>query len=279
MRLKLAHSFGVTGLAVAAVVMSGCGSAVSGGGTAGTGTGTGTSTGTGPSIPGVTPGTVTRVAELGTTGGFAANSQPDLRPPQVVVYSNGMVVLDGTKKADIPAAQVTALVASLAKDLDGQPPVLSLAHAVPDVSSAVLGVRQKDGSYQLVKATGLRELGSQTGYPAPILDAFARLLAVQQTTTNGTTEPYTSDKARAVYLCATALPDASRKPWPTALPQPTKSSNGSDCAESQVLSGDAAKAAATACQAWGSSAVSPVQYAVNKDTWTCHWRPALPDEK
>jgi hypothetical protein len=172
---------------------------------------------------------------------------------------------------------VADLDAALAKDLAGQPPVLSLKHAVPDVGSAVLGVRQTDGSYQRVTAAGLRELGSQAGYPAGVLDAFGRLQALSQSAASGPTQPYVSDTVRLVYLCAT--PTSAGKSWPAGLPQPTHSATGADCTESSVVGGAAAQAAKTACAQFGDSTTQPPAYSSDKGARACEWRPALPDEK
>lgn len=220
-------------------------------------------------------GPVQRLAEIHNEGGFAGN-QPRLRPPAVVVYSDGTVVLDAARRHTLTPADLAKLMTTLRKDLDGLPEnVQPTSRPVPDIATTVLVVRKADGSEQTVRAAGLPQIGKEGGYPAPLYDAFTKLDALNADP--GT--PFASSKVRYLLQCPVTTQDKAQ-PWPAAMPQPTKPGDG-DCTEMPVVEGAAADAVRAACQEAtpGDGQAKPtVPYQSDKGVRTCQWRYALPDE-
>ena len=219
---------------------------------------------------------MSRVAELGSEGGFVGNGTLLIRAPQLVVYSDGTAVLGAAKTFTMKPADLSALLAALRPDLAGQPAVLKPPRTMPDASDTVLGVRQPDGTYQRVTANALSAIGRTGGYPAVVVDAYTQLLALTQSPAANSAAPFVSDHSRLVYFCPMTQADPP-KPWPAGLPQPTNSTNSSSCAESHIVSGSAVATATAACQL-ATSGLPSVPYQSDKGIRTCQWRPALPDE-
>ncbi|NUR62413.1 MAG: hypothetical protein HOV87_27710 [Catenulispora sp.] len=220
-------------------------------------------------------GQVQRLAEIHAEGGFAGN-QPRLQPPAVVVYSDGTVVLNALKQHTLTPANLTKLMTTLRKDLDGLPEdVKPTSRPIPDIATTVLVVRKADGSEQTVRASGLPQIGKEGGYPAPLYDAYTKLDALSADP--GT--PFTSSKVRYLLQCPVTTQDKP-KPWPAAVPQPTRAGDG-NCTEMPVVEGAAADAVRAACQPAmpGDGQAKPtVPYQSDKGVRTCQWRYALPDE-
>src|ERR1051326_1964386 len=115
-----------------------------------------------PSSVSPSPAPPQRVAEIHTEGGFAGN-RLRLQPPAVVVYSDGMVVLDVRKHYTLDSAALNTLISTVRQDLNGLPETVNPTngHPIPDIATTVLGVRKPDGSYQTVRANALPQIGKQ----------------------------------------------------------------------------------------------------------------------
>ncbi|GAA1992375.1 hypothetical protein [Catenulispora subtropica] len=252
-------------------------SATGSGGTPATGSGGTSAPGTGtPTTPVPSSGPVQRVAEIHSEGGFAGNALR-LQPPAVVVYSDGTVVLNASKRYTLDSGALASLLASVRKDLDGLPETVSptKGRPIPDIPTTVLGIRKGDGSYQTVRAAGLPQIGKDGGYPAPLYDAYTKLNDLNATA--GT--PFTGPDVRYLLSCP-AAGGTKPEPWPAGMPQPVNA-EGATCVEIHVATGPAAAAVRTACQAYlpGDLQSKPaVPYQSDKGVRTCQWRYALPDE-
>jgi hypothetical protein len=273
--------------AVALIIsVAGCQSSAKSGGSAGaTSAGASTSGGAStsasaspsvsPSVPLLPPsGVLTRVAEMGHSGGFAAPNE--LAVPAVVAYSDGTVVFDGQKRLTLTPGALDVLISTLQQDLKGQPSSQILpkgAHAIPDASSTDIGVYQPGGTYQMVHALALNT-GNEGEYPAPVADAFAKMQAL----TSDASTPYTTTKVRYAVKCSTAA-GGPEKPWPTALPQPG-AGQPTTCLELHTADGPAADAVKAACTATDTRQPQPavVVYRTDNGPRVCRWRYALPDE-
>lgn len=228
-----------------------------------------------PSVPLLPPsGVLTRVAELSYSGGFVAGSA--LRVPAVVAYSDGTVVFDGHRRLTLTPGALDMLVSALQQDLKGQPGgVLKPkdGHAIPDVPTTVVGVYQPGGGYQTVAALGL-DTSSESQYPAPVADAFAKLHAL----TSDATTPYTTTKVRYNVTCPSTR-NGPGQPWPKALPQPG-AGQPNTCLEQHVADGALAGAVRVACTETDTRQPQPamVVYRADNGPRVCIWRYALPDE-
>ncbi|WP_370374191.1 hypothetical protein [Catenulispora sp. GP43] len=229
-----------------------------------------------PSPPLLPPaGTLTRVAELSYSGGFAVRG--DLAVPAVVVYSDGTVVFNGQKRLTFTPGALDVLVSTLQKDLAGQPTKTVLqpngGHPIPDVATTVLGVYQPGGTYQTVSALGLAA-GNASRFPAPVADAFAKLQAL----TSDATTPYTTTKVRYAVTCPSGA-GGPEQPWPKALPQPG-TGQPNTCLELRTIDGPAADAVRAACTDVNTRQPQPatIVYRTDSGPRICRWRSALPDE-
>ncbi|WP_194909365.1 hypothetical protein [Catenulispora rubra] len=228
--------------------------------------------GAGPLLP--PAGVVTRVAEISYSGGFVVRSA--LAAPAVVVYSDGSVVFNAQKRLTLTPGALDYLVQGVQQDLKGQSSskvlVPKSGHAIPDGAITVLGVYQPGGAYQTVRALVLNA-STESEYPAPVADAFAKLQAL----TSDATTPYTATKVRYEMQCP---PDANGpvQPWPAGLPQP----GVADCTEVHSTDGAAATAVRAACTGVDTPSGKPqpaaTVYRSDKGPRICRWRYALPDE-
>ncbi|GAA2054483.1 hypothetical protein GCM10009839_73320 [Catenulispora yoronensis] len=193
------------------------------------------------------------------------------------MYSDGTVVVDAGKRSTLNLPVLNGLVSTVRKDLGGMPATVkpSDGRTIPDIPITVLGILQADGTYQIVRASGLQQLGQEGGYPAPLYDAFTKLNAL--TTTPSTA--YIGANVRYQLQCPATATGA--QPWPVGLPQPANSA-GASCVEFHVAGGAAATAVRTACVPFmpqsGDAMKTPVPYQSAKGVRTCTWRYALPDE-
>jgi len=265
--------------AVALIIgVTGCQSSAKSGGAAGAtsgGASTSASPSVSPSVPLLPPsGALTRVAEMGHSGGFAAPNE--LAVPAVVAYSDGTVVLNGQKHLTLTPGALDVLISTLQQDLKGQPASEILPkgeHAIPDAASTDIGVYQPGGTYQMVHALAL-DTDNAAQYPAPVADAFAKLQAL----TSDATTPYTTTKVRYSVKCSTAA-GGPEQPWPKALPQPG-AGQPTTCVELHTVDGAAADAVKSACTATDTRQPQPavVVYRTDNGPRVCRWRYALPDE-
>ncbi|MEY9864072.1 hypothetical protein ABH935_009726 [Catenulispora sp. GAS73] len=257
--------------AVALIIsVAGCQSSTKAGGAGGTAT-----SGASPSVPLLPPaGVVTRVAEVSYSGGFVVRSA--LAAPAVAVYSDGTVVFDARKRLTLTPGALDYLVQGVQQDLKGQSSTKVLlpkgGHAIPDGAITVLGVYQPGGAYQTVRALVLG-VSTESEYPAPVADAFAKLQAL----TSDAATPYTGTKVRYEMQCP---PNGTGpvQPWPAGLPQP----GAADCAEVHSADGAVATAVRAACTGIdtpsGQRQPAATVYRSDKGLRICRWRYALPDE-
>jgi hypothetical protein len=265
--------------AVALIIsVAGCQSSAKAGGSAGAtsgGASTSASASVSPSVPLLPPpGVLTRVAEMGHSGGFAAPNE--LAVPAVVAYSDGTVVFGGQKRLTLTPGALDMLIGTLQQDLKGQPASVIFpkgGHAIPDASTTDIGVYQPGGAYQVVRALALNT-GNEAEYPAPVADAFTKLQAL----TADATTPYTTTKVRYSVKCSTSA-GSPEQPWPKALSQPG-AGQPTTCLELHTADGAAADAVKTACTATDTRQPQPavVVYRTDNGPRVCRWRYALPDE-
>jgi hypothetical protein len=163
------------------------------------------------------------VAEWREDGGFVPPGWWEIRAPKVAVYSDGTVVSDAHLTMSIPPSEVADLVGTLRRDLAGLPSTVE-AHGgnqVADASTATLTVLDASGTLRSVSAYAL---GIAEGYPDRLIgarEAFGRL--GERAGHDGT--PFSSDRIRLVASHQDASQNVVR-PWPTAIPIPTRQGAG-----------------------------------------------------
>ncbi len=178
--------------------------------------------GTGPDTTAVAAedGPAQPVALWGAEGGFVTATMNALRPPRVVVYSDGLVIVDATKKLDLTKAQVDETVASMEKYLTGQPPTATPkpdAPMVTDIPTTILGVRAKDGKMLEVRVPALDQVADY--YPKELSDAKKLMDGLaSRATTEGA--DYTATRVRMVAEGA-ASAEGTPQAWPAGVPEPS----------------------------------------------------------
>ena len=228
-----------------------------------------------------------RVAEVSDVGGESPFASLGYQPPEVAVFADGSVVLDGEMWFHISQSDLSTLLSGLQKDLAGQPAVLTPAGgaAMPDVGDTVLGVQRTGGGYQTVRANALPRRLSGGAYPAPVVAAYNALEAEKTSTASRARAPYIGTAVRLAYECPVSTSTATQF-WPDGLPAPTHD-RGADCPEMLTVSGGQLDVARQACQIYdsapqsGSDDAQAVPYLAEggKGIRTCVWRWALPDEQ
>ncbi|GAA2883712.1 hypothetical protein GCM10010517_46990 [Streptosporangium fragile] len=191
------------------------------------------------------------VAELRTVPGHWERDELEaLRPPDLVVYSDGLVVREARQSTRLSPAETSELVGRLAGELPGKvenPPEVA---TTSDLSTLHIGVHVAGEGMRRLSVYGYGH-GARTvpeKYPKGLHDAYARLTGI------ATGTPYTSDRVRVMTV---ALPDSAAEDvpdrigdWPEGAPRldPAPGSGGT---QTDDLSGEEARAAAAHLPGFG----------------------------
>ncbi|WP_155356029.1 hypothetical protein [Acrocarpospora macrocephala] len=216
---------------------------------------------------------VQAVALWGAEGGFVTPTTNTLRPPRVVVYSDGQVIVDAGKTFKLTEAQLGETVASMERFLKGQPPTATPkpdAPMVTDIPDTVLGVRAKDGKMQEVRVPALDQVA--LFYPKELVEAKKLMDGLA---TRGTSEG-TDYVATRVRMVAETAPGAEGTvlAWPAGVPEP---SGAVDPIWKKDLDGDAAGAIVKAIPAGFENRQSLFKSGSGA-VFVVSWRYLLPDE-
>ncbi|WP_432926928.1 hypothetical protein ACQPZZ_37425 [Microbispora sp. CA-135349] len=165
-------------------------------------------------------GPVQPVAFWGAEGGFVTATMNALRPPRVMVYGDGLVIVDASKRMTLTDAEVGDVVARMEEFLTGQSPTAKPkpgAPSVTDLPDTVLGVRGKDGKMLEVRVPALEQLADF--YPKRLVDA-KKLMEGLATRTAAEGADYVATRVR---LVADEAPSAEGRPspWPEGVPEPS----------------------------------------------------------
>ncbi|GIH25569.1 hypothetical protein Aph01nite_38790 [Acrocarpospora phusangensis] len=166
--------------------------------------------------------TAQAVVLWGAEGGFVTATTNTLRPPRVVVYSDGQVIADAVKTFRLTEAEVGETVASMEKFLNGQPPTAAPkpdAPMVTDVPDTVLGVRAKDGRMHEVRVPALDQIADF--YPKELTEA-KKLMDGLATRAASEGTDYTAARVRVVAENAPGV-EGEAKPWPAGVQEPSGS--------------------------------------------------------
>ncbi|MGC5011811.1 hypothetical protein ACLQ2R_13695 [Streptosporangium sp. DT93] len=160
------------------------------------------------------------VALWGAEGGFVTPTTNVLRPPRVVVYDDGLLIVDANRRLRLTGAEVDETVASMETYLAGRPPTAEPRPGAPmvtDVPTTVLAVRGKDGTMLEVRVPALEQVADF--YPKELSDA-RKLMDGLATRAAATGTDYVADRVR---MAAEGTPSAEGRPepWPAGVPEPT----------------------------------------------------------
>jgi hypothetical protein len=212
------------------------------------------------------PVAVWREADGLVPAGFAA-----IRPPRLVVYGDGQVIVNATRTLRLPPAELTDLITVLGHDLAGQSPG---RHSATDMPSTVFGVRTGDGPLREVWIPGIPQI--KAGYPQPLYDAWERLTRLAgRVTASG--QPYTSARVRLV--AEDRRPDVTEpvQPWPAGVLEPRPESK-SPVRVQDLSAGTARTVVKMVPRQPEQSMHWPVFRAPSGTTLTLSWRYLVPGE-
>ncbi|GAA3646555.1 hypothetical protein GCM10022224_006710 [Nonomuraea antimicrobica] len=160
------------------------------------------------------------VAEWLRVGGLAAPGLAAVRPPRLVVYADGLAIVDAAYELRLPPAEVETLVEALDHDLAGQPATASPRPGsvrVYDMPTTVLGVDGGDGMREVY--VPYLEAGAAR-YDAALVTARDRLAGLaDRVASQG--RSYSADRVRLSAERVTA-PAATAKPLPEGVPLPAE---------------------------------------------------------
>ncbi|MBB2912588.1 hypothetical protein FHS43_003871 [Streptosporangium becharense] len=168
----------------------------------------------------VDDGPAKRVALWGAEGGFVTVTMNALRPPKVVLYSDGLAIVDASKQLKLTDAETGETVASMETYLTGQPPTAEPkpgAPAVTDVPTTVLGVRGKDGKMLEVRAPALDQVADF--YPKELSEAKKLMDGLATRAATAGTD-YVATRVRVVAEGVTSA-EGKPAPWPAGVPEPS----------------------------------------------------------
>lgn len=160
------------------------------------------------------------VALWGAEGGFVTPTMNVLRPPRVILYEDGLVIVDASRQLTLTGAETGETVAQMEKYLTGQPPTAQPkpgAPSVTDVPDTVLGVRGKDGKMREVRIAALDQLADF--YPKEITDAKKLMEGLATRAAEKGTD-YVATRVRLVAEGA-ASAEGKPSPWPEGVPEPS----------------------------------------------------------
>jgi hypothetical protein len=177
------------------------------------------------------------VAGLELIGGFLPPGLIALRPPQLVVYRDGVAIADAAYWITLNPQDLSTLIARLLADL--QDPAVSRAKradTVADAPTTALLVRAGTGT-KAVSVYALDEVREHNVYPAVLYDARDRLATIHDRAVNGGTV-YRAERIRLVTRPGDM--SAPTQPWPAGIPIPDRAT---DAVATFELSGTVAVAA------------------------------------
>jgi hypothetical protein len=153
-----------------------------------------------------------------------------IEPPRALVYSDGTVIADASRKLTLNNKELSGLVRALRRELDGLGPFARANTKVLDGNTTDLRVRMANGDLYSVSAYALGDR-----HPRRLRDAHARLEALRaRVAAEGTA--YTSDRVRFVASPVSDTP-ANLAPWPAGVAVPPISDLGAG-AYGEVRSAD-----------------------------------------
>jgi hypothetical protein len=162
------------------------------------------------------------IASWSLTGGFTMAGVQALRPPRLVIYSDGEAIADAAYRTRLDLDDLQSLLNRLASDLraPSASPTTSIGPSILDAPTTVL--EAWDGqAIRTISAYGLDELRQEKVYGSAWYDARDRLGQVYKTVT-ATAQPYLGAK---VLVVAKPVVDensgAPVLPWPTQLALPS----------------------------------------------------------
>ncbi|XVQ85320.1 hypothetical protein ACQP2K_42070 [Microbispora siamensis] len=214
------------------------------------------------------------VALWGAEGGYVTATMNALRPPRVVLYGDGLVIVDASKQMTLTDAEAGEVVARMEEYLGGQPPTAKPkpgAPSVTDVPDTVLGVRGKDGKMLEVRVPALEQLAAF--YPKQLVDA-KKLMEGLATRAVAEGADYVATRVRMV---AEGVESAEGKPspWPKGVPEP---SGVVDPVWQKDVEGAAVSAITKAVPA-GQKYDRPLFRTSSGTVFTLSWRYLLPHEQ
>ncbi|WP_162641500.1 hypothetical protein [Streptosporangium sp. 'caverna'] len=213
------------------------------------------------------------VALWGAEGGFVTATTNVLRPPRVVLYSDGLVIVDASKQLKLTDAEAGETVASMERYLTGQPPTVEPKPGAPmvtDVPTTVLGVRGKDGKMLEVRAAALDQVADF--YPKELSEA-KKLMDGLATRAAATGTDYVATRVRMVAEGAESA-EGKPAPWPAGVPEP---SGTVDPVWQKDVEGAAVSAITKAVPA-GQGHDRPLFKTGSGALFVLSWRYLLPDE-
>ena len=161
------------------------------------------------------------IASWTLTGGFTMAGVQALRPPRLVVYSDGEVIADAAYRSRLDPDQLKSLLDHLSADLraPSASPTVAIGPSIVDAPTTVLTAW--DGqAIRSISAYGLDELRDEKVYGQAWYDARDRLGELYKTVT-ATAQPFLGTKVRVVTEPVPA--DANGKtaaPWPAQVVPP-----------------------------------------------------------
>ncbi|MEV1198502.1 hypothetical protein [Microbispora rosea] len=214
------------------------------------------------------------VAVWGAEGGFVTATMNVLRPPRVVLYGDGLVIVDASRQLTLSDAEAGEVVARMEKDLTGQPPTAAPKPGAPqvtDLPDTVLGVRGKDGKMLEVRVPALQQLADF--YPRQLVDA-KELMEGLANRAAAEGAGYVSDRVRVVAEGAESA-EGKPSPWPEGVPEP---SGVVDPVWQEDVEGAAASAITKAVPP-GQQYGRPLFRTGSGTTYVLSWRYLLPHEQ
>jgi hypothetical protein len=169
------------------------------------------------------------------TGGFTMAGLLALRPPRLVVYSDGETIADAAYKSHLDDDDLKRLVDQLVKDLRDPAPAKT-GGTVADAPTTVM--KAWDGHSMLsASAYGLDESRDEGIYDAQLYDARDRVGDLYKKVT-ATAQPFLGSRVRVVTEVAAAEISATDvKPWPAEVSVPV----GTDPVRTADLDGQKAR--------------------------------------
>jgi hypothetical protein len=163
------------------------------------------------------------IASWSLTGGFMMAGVRALRPPRLVIYSDGETIADAAYRTRLDVDEVQSLLDHLASDLraPSASPTTSIGPSIVEAPTTVL--EAWDGqAIRTVSAYGLDELRDEKVYGSAWYDARDRLGQVYKMVTV-TAQPYLGAKVRVVTEpVVDGVPGTkTATPWPAQLKMPT----------------------------------------------------------
>jgi hypothetical protein len=168
------------------------------------------------------------IASWSLSGGFTMAGVRALRPPRLVIYSDGEAIADAAYRTRLDLDDLQSLLNHLASDLraPSASPTTSIGPSIVDAPTTVL--EAWDGqAVRTISAYGLDELREEKVYGSAWYDARDRLGQVYKTVTV-TAQPYLGAKVRVVTEPVVAgAGGTTTAPWPAhvALPSTPDPSN------------------------------------------------------